>query len=140
MTSTSALLAALRAEYAAVYLYGLIGGRASRGGKPAELKRIGDSYAAHRMRRDQLLAFLSARGVAAPSPAVAYRPPIDPASLTSRTSCARMIEERCETVYAQLVTAATGTERAFAMSALSATSVAAVAVGQQPSAFPGLVL
>lgn len=137
---TVALTAALHAEFAAVYLYGLLGGRASRDAKPGELKRIREGYAAHRLRRDQLLAFLATRGVPTPSPAAAYVAPVDPVSPTSRTACARLIEERCESVYAHLIAAATGPERAFAMSALSATSVAAAVLGQRPSPFPGMVV
>lgn len=140
MTPTDALVAALRAEYAAVYLYGLIGGRASRGGKPAELARIDNLYATHRMRRDQLIAFLNTRQMTAPAPAVAYRPPINPVSPSTRTACARQIEIRSETIYTQLVAATTGSERAFAINALASVSTAAVALGQAPGAFPGLVL
>lgn len=140
MTPTAALVAALRAEFAAVYLYGLIGGRASRSGKPAEIARIGDLYAAHRTRRDQLVAFLNARAVTPPAPAVAYTPPIDPVSPSSRTACAREVEARCEAIYAQLIAETTGPERAFAINALSATSTAAVVLGQTASAFPGLSL
>lgn len=140
MTASSALVAALRAEFAAVYLYGLIGGRASRDGKAEELRRIDAGYAAHRLRRDQLLSFLAARGVSAPAPAAAYTPPIDPATATDRTACARLIEMRCEAIYADLVASVTGPERAFAISALSAASVAATTLGQLPSAFPGLTL
>ena len=137
MNSDDALKAALDAEYAAVYLYGLIGGRASRNGTPAELARINASYAAHRTRRDQLLTFL---GDKAPAPAVAYTPPVNPTSFDTRTECANAIEVRCEAVYTQLVAATSGSQRAFAISALSSVSVAAVAVGQPPVAFPGLTL
>ena len=137
MTSTAALVAALRAEFAAVYLYSLIGGRASRDGRPAEVDRIDRLYAAHRLRRDQLLAFL---GSAAPAPAVAYAPPVNPTSASTRTACAREIEEGCEAIYTQLVAATTDAERAFAMNALSSVSTAAVTLGQRPSAFPGLIL
>ena len=137
MTPDDALKAALNAEFAAVYLYGLLGGRASRGGTAAELARINASYAAHRMRRDQLLAFL---GDNAPAPAVAYTPPVNPTTLDTRTACANAIEVRCEAVYTQLIAAATGSQRAFAINALNAVSTAAVVVGQAPLAFPGLVL
>lgn len=137
MKATDALKAALEAEYAAVYLYGLIGGRASRGGKPAEIARIKANFATHRMRRDQLLAFLVDK---APAPAVAYTPPVDPTSLKTRTACANAIEVGCEAIYAQLVAATTGSQRAFAINALSSVSAAAVAVGQTPTAFPGLTL
>ncbi|HWU33039.1 MAG TPA: DUF4439 domain-containing protein [Marmoricola sp.] len=137
MKAVDALKAALEAEFAAVYLYGLIGGRASRGGKPVEITRINASFAAHRMRRDQLLAFL---GEDAPAPAVAYIPPVDPTSLKTRTACANAIEVGCEAVYAQLVAATAGSQRAFAINALSSVSAAAIGVGQTPSAFPGLTL
>lgn len=140
MTPANALTAALRAEYAAVYLYGLIGGRASRGGKPAEIARINSLYAAHRLRRDQLIALLAARGLTPPSPAVAYTPPVDPINAASRTACARLLEVGSEATYVQLVAASTGPERAFAINALSAVSTAAVSLGQTASAFPGLSL
>lgn len=140
MTPTSALGAALRAEFAAVYLYGLIGGRASRGGKPAEIAHLNSLYAAHRLRRDQLIALLDALKVTPPAPAVAYVPPIDPVSPATRTACARQIEVRCEAIYAQLVAATTGAQRAFALNALSAVSTAAVTLGQKPGAFPGLTI
>jgi hypothetical protein len=140
MTPVDALVAALEAEYAAVYLCGLIGGRASRDGKPAEIARINTLYVAHRTRRDQLIALLNARQIAVPAPAVAYTPPIDPISASSRTACARQIEVRSESIYAQLVAATTGPERAFAINALASVSAAAVGLGQAPSTFPGLEL
>ena len=140
MTPINALGAALKAEYAAVYLYGLIAGRASRGGKPAEIAHLTSLYAAHQLRRDQLIAFLNAAKVTPPVPAVAYTPPIDPVSLSTRTACARQIEVRCEAVYAQLVAATTGSQRAFAINALSAAGTAAAGLGQRPTAFPGLAL
>ena len=140
MTPTTALVAALKAEFSAVYLYGLIGGRASRGGKPAEIARLNNLYAAHRMRRDQLIAFLGSRNVSPPAPAVAYTPPIDPVSPMTRAACARQIEVRSESIYVQLVAATTGPERAFAITALASVSSAAVTLGQAPNAFPGLTL
>ncbi|MGN6160670.1 MAG: DUF4439 domain-containing protein [Marmoricola sp.] len=140
MTAAHPLVAALRAEFAAVYLYGLIAGRASHGGHRDEIARLEALYAAHRLRRDQLVALITARQLTPPAPAVAYRPPVDPVSPSTRTACARDVEVRCETVYAQLVGATTGTERAFAIAALSATSSAAVTLGQPRRAFPGLTV
>jgi len=137
MTATAALKAALEAEFAAVYLYGLIGGRASRGGKPAEIARINANYATHRTRRDQLLAFL---GTDAPAPAVAYTPPVDPTTPKTRTACAQAVEVGCEAIYADLVAATTGSQRAFAIKALASVSTAAGELGQQAVAFPGLTL
>lgn len=133
----SALTAALDAEYAAVYLYGLIGGRASRDGAKDEIARINAAYQVHVNRRDELLTFV---GSNAPAPAVAYVPPIDPVTPASRTACAREIESRLEAVYTQMIAATTGTQRQFAVSTLTDVSKAAVALGQTPTAFPGLKL
>lgn len=140
MLAQDFLIAALEGEYAAVYLYGLIGGRADRDNDSGEITRINTTYAAHRLRRDQLIAFLDARSVNVPPPAVAYTPPVDPTDATQRTACAQQIEARLEPIYAQLVGAVTGPERAFALTALSSVSTAAVQVGQAPTAFPGLTL
>ena len=140
MSAQDSLITALQGEYAAVYLYGLIGGRADRDDDSAEITRINTVYAAHRLRRDQLIAFLTARGLTVPAPAVAYTPPVDPTDAAHRTACAQQIEVRLEPIYAQLVGATTGPERAFALTALSSVSAAAVQVGQAPTAFPGLTL
>lgn len=140
MDAVAALTSALKAEFASVYLYGLLGARANRDGTKTEIAQIDALYASHRLRRDQLTAFLSTRQVALPAPAVAYTPPIDPTDATSRAACALDIETRSEPVYAQLVAATSGPERAFALTALSAVAIAAAQLGQKPTAFPGLTL
>lgn len=66
-----ALLDALRAEYAAVYTYGVIAAYAS-----AERARlIAQDTAAHRARRDTTIDALKAAGVAVPPPDAAYTTP-----------------------------------------------------------------
>ncbi|MFE9576038.1 ferritin-like domain-containing protein [Nocardia sp. NPDC006044] len=66
-----ALLDALRAEYGAVYAYGVIAAYAS-----AERGRlVAESTAAHRARRDATIDALTAAGVTAPPPDAAYTMP-----------------------------------------------------------------
>ncbi|MEV5838106.1 ferritin-like domain-containing protein [Nocardia sp. NPDC052112] len=66
-----ALLDALRAEYAAVYAYGVIAAYAA-----AERTRlVAQDTAAHRARRDTTIDALKAAGVAVPPPGAAYTTP-----------------------------------------------------------------
>ncbi|MFC9440979.1 ferritin-like domain-containing protein [Nocardia sp. NPDC057030] len=70
-TERQALLDALRAEYGAVYAYGVIAAYAS-----AERGRlVAESTAAHRVRRDATIDALTAAGVTAPPPDAAYTMP-----------------------------------------------------------------
>ncbi|MBA4856801.1 ferritin-like domain-containing protein [Nocardia farcinica] len=66
-----ALLDALRAEYAAVYAYGVIAAYAS----PERAGLIAEHTAAHRARRDATADALRAAGADAPSPDAAYGVP-----------------------------------------------------------------
>ncbi|NNH72919.1 ferritin-like domain-containing protein [Nocardia uniformis] len=66
-----ALTAALSAEYAAVYAYGVITAYAN----PERLKLVSEYAAAHRARRDATIDLLESRNAAAPAPEAAYQPP-----------------------------------------------------------------
>ena len=66
-----ALLDALRAEYAAVYAYGVIAAYASA----ERVRLVAQDTAAHRARRDTTIDALKAAGVAVPPPDAAYTTP-----------------------------------------------------------------
>lgn len=66
-----ALLDALRAEYAAVYAYGVIAAYASA----ERIRLVAQDTAAHRARRDSTIDALKAAGVAVPPPDAAYTTP-----------------------------------------------------------------
>ncbi|MGY4100624.1 ferritin-like domain-containing protein [Nocardia sp. R16R-3T] len=71
-TERQALLDALRAEYAAVYAYGVIAAYAS-----AERARVvAQDTASHRARRDATIDALKASGIAVPPPDAAYTTPV----------------------------------------------------------------
>jgi hypothetical protein len=68
MTVMDRLLALVEAEHAAVYGYGVLGARLDEAGRRTALT----AYDSHRVRRDQLIAALSAAGGTAPPPLAAY--------------------------------------------------------------------
>lgn len=68
MNQTAALTAALRAEHAAIYAYGVVGARLDDAARAAALV----AFDAHRTRRDALGVALTSRGQSAPGPAASY--------------------------------------------------------------------
>ncbi|HLS78178.1 MAG TPA: ferritin-like domain-containing protein [Nocardia sp.] len=66
-----AVLDALRAEYIAVYAYGVVAAHAS----PERRALVAELTAAHRARRDATLDLLNSAGIPAPTPEPAYTVP-----------------------------------------------------------------
>jgi Domain of unknown function (DUF4439) len=120
---------ALAAEHAAVFAYGVIGG-VLRGEA-----RAAAGHDAHRGRRDQLLARLGPRAVAA-EPAYSLPFAVDDARGARRL--ARVVEQRCAAVYADVVSRTTGATRALAAEALTECANRRLSWGGEPEAFPGL--
>ena len=129
----SALTAALEAEQAAVYLYGVLGSRSTG----AQLTAMQQAYDAHRDRRDQLLGFAQARGITPPDGAV-YPTPAGIDAPAGRQRAAAAIETSCLGPYAALVAATSGELRAWAAAALGACAVQAVGFGAAKTALPGV--
>lgn len=128
MNAVDALQAALTAEHSAVYLYGLLGGQASRSPDLASRQRISAAFNNHRARRDQLIDLLSARKVVPTASAISYEMPAGGAAT---------IEQRCMPIYGQLIEATSAAERTFAIGALHDVAVSAVGFGAEPTNFPG---
>jgi Domain of unknown function (DUF4439) len=138
---TRALDAALAAEHAAVWGYGVVGPAL-----PAE-RRAQASAAenAHRDARDRLVALLSERGAEPAGPEAAYELPFPVLSAADAATLAVTLEDGVAAAYARVLAdaAETGT-RELAVGALGATEVRAVAwrgrAGQTPvtEPFPGL--
>ncbi|WP_051939926.1 ferritin-like domain-containing protein [Phaeacidiphilus oryzae] len=131
----SALQAALAAEQAAVYGYGVVGAHL---GGPAR-GRATDAYQAHRTQRDALARRISAAG-ATPTPAApAYGLPFAVNDPASATRLAVVLEERLADVYANAVQAfPAGQDRAEAAAALRDAAVRAVRWRGSSVPFPGL--
>lgn len=129
-----ALQAALGAEHAAVYGYGVVGGNIGE----ARREEAREGYDAHRARRDELVRAvrdLGGRPVAADA---AYALPFPVRDADSAVRLAAELERRVAGVYSDLVRASEGDRRGIAARALREAAVRAVRWQGGSVAFPGL--
>lgn len=129
-----ALQAALRAEHAAVYGYGVVGGRID----PDLRQEAREAYDAHRARRDALRRTIRDLGGVPESAQAAYALPFPVPDRAAALRLAAELEDRLAAVYSDLVRAATGGRRSAAASALRDAAVRAVRWSGSSVAFPGL--
>lgn len=129
-----ALQAALAAEHAAVYGYGVVGGRIGDG------RRVDArmAYDAHRARRDALVREVKDLGGRPVAAAAGYALPFPVPDAAASVRLAAELEDRVAGVYSDLVRAADGARRAMAAEALREAAVRAVRWRGESVAFPGL--
>lgn len=130
----TALQAALRAEHAAVYGYGVVGGRVPQARRAEALS----AYAAHRARRDELARAVRALGGTPDAASAAYALPFPVPDSAAAVRLAAELEERVAGVYSDLVRASSGEARRSAAVALREAAVRAVRWSGESVAFPGL--
>ncbi|MGW3341231.1 ferritin-like domain-containing protein [Streptomyces sp. NPDC001009] len=130
----SALQAALAAEHAAVYGYGVVGGRV---GAPRQ-GEARSAYDAHRAARDTLARSVRDLGGEPVAASPAYALPFTVADSPAALRLAAELEERLAGVYADLVRASTGSRRTTATAALREAAVRATRWSGTAPAFPGL--
>lgn len=136
-TDTGALAAAqaaLAAEHAAVYGYGVLGGRFA-GRRRTEATA---AYNAHRARRDALARTVRDLGGTPVAAAAAYTLPFAVRDPAGAERLAAVLEDRVAGVYSDLVRAAGGPLRQDAAGALREAAVRAVRWRGSGVAFPGL--
>ncbi|MEU6452498.1 ferritin-like domain-containing protein [Streptomyces sp. NPDC048232] len=129
-----ALQAALSAEHAAVYGYGVVGGRIGE-------ERRGEArtaYDAHRARRDALVRDVRGLGGRPVAASAGYALPFSVPDAAAAVRLAGELEERLAGVYSDLVRAAEGDRRAAAAGALREAAVRAARWRGGSVAFPGL--
>ncbi|AWW37258.1 hypothetical protein ADL00_40335 [Streptomyces sp. AS58] len=129
-----ALQAALAAEHAAVYGYGVVGGRIDEQGRA----RARAAYDAHRARRDALARDVRDLGGEPVAAAGGYALPFPVTDPASAVRLAAELEERVAGVYSDLVRASGGRMRGTAAGALREAAVRAVGWRGGSVAFPGL--
>ncbi|KOG31932.1 hypothetical protein AQJ84_29255 [Streptomyces resistomycificus] len=129
-----ALQAALAAEHAAVYGYGVVGGRIGQD-RRAEAKA---AYDAHRARRDALVREVRDLGGRPVAAAAAYALPFPVVDSAAAVRLAGELEDRVAGVYSDVVRAAGDERRATAAGALREAAVRAVRWRGESVAFPGL--
>jgi hypothetical protein len=124
----------LTAELAAVYGYGVVGGRLERG----QQKQAADRLDWHALNRDAVAAQLSLAGQQAPPRPPAYTLPFEVDDEATARALAAHLELGVAAAYADLVTAAPPDRRLAAAVAQSSCAVAAQRWSTVVSAFPGL--
>ncbi|MFF5363875.1 ferritin-like domain-containing protein [Streptomyces scabiei] len=129
-----AVQAALAAEHAAVYGYGVVGGKIGQ----ARQGEARSAYDAHRARRDGLVRAVRDLGGEPAAAAAGYALPFQVTDSGSAERLAAELEERVAGVYSDLVRASGGDRRGAAAEALREAAVRAVRWRGESVAFPGL--
>ncbi|HEY5836689.1 ferritin-like domain-containing protein [Streptomyces sp.] len=133
-TVIDAAQAALAAEHAAVYGYGVVGGRVTAA-RQAEARQ---AYDAHRARRDAMIRTVTDLGAVPVTTAAGYALPFPVPGPAAAARLAAFLEERVAGAYGDLVRASIGDIRRDAASALREAAVRAVRWNGGSVAFPGL--
>ncbi|MBW8798396.1 MAG: ferritin-like domain-containing protein [Streptomyces sp.] len=129
-----ALQAALAAEQAAVYGYGVVGGQIGA----QRLAEARSAYDAHRAGRDALAREVRDLGGTPVAASAAYALPFPVTDTATAVRLAAELEERVADVYSDLVRASSGERRGSAAAALREAAVRAVRWSGESVAFPGL--
>ena len=138
MTSVQPLQTALAAEHAAIYLYGVLGGRTSRTDAPDLYDAVRRAYETHRSRRDRLQALITDAGEEPVSPSAAYATPERIDSANGVRNGALAVERSCVETYAWLVSQTDGEARSWAINALKDGAVRELTFRGTPETFPGI--
>ncbi|WP_016909829.1 ferritin-like domain-containing protein [Streptomyces xiaopingdaonensis] len=134
MKELAAAQAALSAEHATVYGYGVVGGRIAG----ERRKEAREAYDAHRARRDALRRTIRDLGGKPEPAAAAYALPFAVPDGTAAERLAAELEDRLAGVYADLVRASEGARRREAAGALREAAVRSVRWRGTGVPFPGL--
>ncbi|GAA4247806.1 ferritin-like domain-containing protein [Dactylosporangium darangshiense] len=133
------LVAALQAEHAAIYGYGVLGPKLDS----ASLSLAHAADNAHRTRRDALIVRLAGAGVTPPPTAASYRLPFAVSDRASALKLAALLEDRCAAQWRLALPATDGDVRKIVLDALVDCTTRGVgfrkAAGTTPlvPAFPG---
>ena len=134
--AVAALQAALAAEQAACYGYGVVG--AHLNSSAADARAADTDWVAHQLARDSLTALITSAG-AQPVPApVAYQLPAHLGTAAQARSLAVTLEDNVAQAYIGLVALADGPLRALGVRELTAAALRAAAWRHRTVAFPGL--
>jgi hypothetical protein len=138
MTPLEAVQATLAGEHAAVYVYGVVGGRVSTSAQATLAARVQEAYVLHRERRDQLTAMVRAAGDEPVAAEVSYELPNPAVTPGQLRQVALELEQRSAAVYADMVGSTSGANRQWALDALEDASVRMLGFGADPEPFPGV--
>jgi hypothetical protein len=129
-----ALQAALTAEHATIYGYGIVGAYLSGSAQAAAT----DDWVAHQVARDRLEAMLRSLGAQPAAAAVAYQLPAPVHSAGEAVSLAVLLEDRIATAYLGLVALGNASIRDFGALQVQASALRGAAWRGGTVAFPGM--
>jgi hypothetical protein len=132
----SVLQAALAAEHAAVYGYGIAGAHLTGQRMALALRYWGEHQAA----RDRLTAMITARGAAPAAAAAAYALPFSVRTAQAAVSLATLLEDRVTTAYLGMVALTDPALRTAGARAVRSAALRAAAWRGHTVAFPGLAV
>ncbi len=137
MTALAALQATLRAEHAALYVYGALGAQTSQSTDAALFDSISSAYAGHRARRDLLTRTITDLGATPEASAASYALPRRLATAAAVSGTALELERACARTYAFLVANTVGDQRRWAIGAQTDAAVRELDFRGIPEIFPG---
>jgi hypothetical protein len=132
--AAGALQAALAAEHAAVYGYGVAGAHLSG----ARQRAAAHDWEVHQAARDTLAAMITARGARPVAAAPAYRLPFPVHGSRAAVSLAAFLEDRVATAYLGVVALTETRLRMFGARSVESAALRAVGWRGRTLAFPGL--
>lgn len=130
----AALSAALAAEHAACYGYGIVGSHLTG----TRLAEASQDWIAHERARDQLMAALTDLHVQPPAAAPAYRLPVTVTSARTAVTLAITLERQVAAAYLGLVAISEPAVRSYGAAGLRSAAVRAARWSGSSQAFPGL--
>ncbi len=133
----AALQAALAAEHAAVYGYGVVGARLAGAAGAAGAQARAD-WTAHRVARDTLEAMLTKLGATPVAASPAYQLPFAVTGAAAARKLAAALEEGVTRAYLNVVAVNDPALRAFGATAMQTSANRAVAWRGRTVAFPGM--
>ena len=133
--ATDALAAALAAEHAAIYGYGVLGAHLTG----AALGQAQQAENAHRTRRDGLLVRLTAVGIAPPAAAPAYALPFPVTDPASAQRLAVQLEERTAAIWRTALGPTAADQRKLALDGLIDCALRAARWRRMTGLTPGTV-
>lgn len=131
---TAALQAALTAEQAAIYGYGVVGAHLSGTGLAAATA----DWTAHQVAANRLAALLQAAGVTPDSSSVAYKLPHPVATPAQAVALAAALEDQVASAYVALVADTRPAVRTLAARELRDAALRGATWRGRTAAFPGL--
>lgn len=141
MTDPGSMLAlqrTLAAEHTAVYVFGVLGGRAAVLGASPLRPALTTAYDVHLARRNQVRGLVHAAGGTPVAAQPAYDLPRPLTTSAQITAEALRVERACVSTYAALVAATTGADRTWAVTTLSEGALSELTFGGPPLPLPGL--